>query len=115
MPERVTGASVSEDFLATLGVLPAVGRDFAAGEDRVAIVTSEFCERQLGPPASAIGRVVMLNGGPYTVAGVMRSGFRFPGEIHADVLVPAGLGAMPDFAAKTVGGLRGIGRLRPGV
>jgi len=33
-PERVQGARVTANFLATLGVAPAIGRDFLAEEDR---------------------------------------------------------------------------------
>jgi hypothetical protein len=51
-PERVAGLFVSSNFLPVLGVAPAIGRSFAAGEDRiggprVAVISDRFGARDL--------------------------------------------------------------------
>ncbi|HEX9426425.1 MAG TPA: ABC transporter permease, partial [Candidatus Polarisedimenticolia bacterium] len=52
-PERIQGARVTGNFLATLGVAPAIGRDFLPEEDRpggnrVVILTHGLWQRRFG-------------------------------------------------------------------
>ncbi len=83
-PERLRGARVSADFFATLGVRPALGRDFLPEEDRpgarqVLVLSHRLWERRFGADPRILGRQLRLNGGLYTVVGVMPAGFAFPG------------------------------------
>ncbi len=82
--DYVQGANVSWTMFHTLGVAPAIGRDFHEDEDRVdasarchppaiACGTSRF-----GGRADAIGQEVIVNGVPHTIIGVMPRGFEFP-------------------------------------
>jgi putative ABC transport system permease protein len=59
-----------------LGLPPALGRDFAAGEDRegaapVVILSSSFHRRAFAGAADIVGQVIELDGKPHTVIGVL--------------------------------------------
>ncbi len=121
--ERTPGRKVSANFFATLGIRPALGRDFLpeddkAGANRVAIVTHSFWESRLSADPQIIGKAIRLNGQPYTVAGVLpaRPGssgeFRFLGkaEIYVTLGPDAHSEARWDHSAITV-----VARLKPGV
>src|SRR6266481_1666238 len=79
-PERVSAMRVTANYFAILGVSPALGRAFAAGEDqsgsdRVVILSHRLWERRYGSDPKVIGATVHLNGESRTVIGVMPSGF----------------------------------------
>jgi predicted permease len=92
-PERIVGMFVSSNFLSVLGVAPAIGRAFAAGEDRiggqrVVLLSNSLWQSRFGGDAQVLGRTVELNGEPYTIIGVMPPSFVFPSS-DAEVLLPA--------------------------
>jgi predicted permease len=74
--ERVKGTRVTWEFFQTLGVTPAIGRDFDQAEDhperrRVALLSNELWRRRFGADPDVVGRQVTINQVTYTVAGVM--------------------------------------------
>jgi len=75
-PEQLSGQRVSASFLATLGVLPALGRNFTPEEDlpngpAVCIISGELWQTRFGGRASIVGETITLNGQPWQVVGVM--------------------------------------------
>ena len=79
-PRQLDAARVSANFFQTLGVLPAIGRAFRADEsDRghwsVAILSHALWVDQFHADSAAVGRVVNMDGRPYTIVGVMPDGF----------------------------------------
>ncbi|HEY7184693.1 MAG TPA: ABC transporter permease [Blastocatellia bacterium] len=89
-PERLQGYKVSANFFHWLGVAPALGRAFVAEEDRpgnnrVVVLSHEIWQRRFGGDAGLIGRSINLNGGDYTVIGVMPADFRY---LKTDVWTP---------------------------
>jgi putative ABC transport system permease protein len=93
-PERVGAVRVSRNFLATLGVQPIHGRDFADGDGsagRVILIGHGLWQRRYGGAPEVLGRAISLNGEPATIVGVMPAWFHFPaaGEL------PAGFGYAP--------------------
>jgi predicted permease len=79
-PELVAGARVSANFLAVLGVEPAIGRTFSpseeqSGRDNVAILSSALWHSRFADDPLVLGRIIRLNGNPYTVVGVMPANF----------------------------------------
>ncbi len=82
-PERIDGARVSAALFRTLGVRPAIGRDFSdeeefEGKDTVAILTDGLWRRQFAADPRILGKSVVLNGRTHTVVGILPADFRFP-------------------------------------
>ena len=96
----VTSTAVSGNFFDVLGVRPAVGRllreqDAVAGAEPVAVIAYGFWRREFGGDNAVVGRTLLLNGRPATIAGVAPHGFAFPDD--ADVWRPL------DIAPDTLG------------
>jgi putative ABC transport system permease protein len=86
-PEQVRGTRASANFLDLLGVRPALGRLFSAEEDlpdrgHAVILTDAFWRTHLKSDSHVVGRAVMLDGVPYTVAGVLPKSFGLPGGVN---------------------------------
>jgi hypothetical protein len=117
-PERLLCARVESNFLATLGVRPALGRDFAPEDDTrgaplVALISDELWTRRFGADPGVLGRTLGLDGATVSVIGVLPEGFAIPGG-DADIVQPQRLYPLPpgDRIGAT---LTAFGRLRPGV
>ncbi len=81
MPEQVKGIHVSADFFPVFDATTAIGRVFSPDEDRpggerLAVMSHGLWVRRFGRDPNAVGRVIVLNGEPYTVIGVLRPSFR---------------------------------------
>jgi predicted permease len=69
-------------YLPTLGIRPAIGRNFSAEEDavpggpRVVILSDAFWQRRFNADSSVVGQSLIVDGDPYTVVGVLPPGFR---------------------------------------
>jgi predicted permease len=118
-PERVSGLMVSSEFLSTLGVTPALGRGFVAGEDHVGgnnhvvLLTYPLWESHFGGDARIVGKSVSFDQVPYTVIGVLPSNALLQDD--ALFLVPDVIDA-PGVNWERAGHWRQvIGRLLPGV
>jgi predicted permease len=88
---NVQQARVSAGYFTVLGVLPLVGREFNADEDRaagaaVAILSHALWTRVFNSDPGIVGAAIMLRGEPYTVVGVMPSSFNSGGT--TDVWTP---------------------------
>jgi len=75
-PERLDGQQVSAAYFRSLGILPAMGRDFQSADDvlngpKVVILSHGLWRRRFGADVSIIGREVKLDDSNYTVIGVM--------------------------------------------
>ncbi len=84
----VQGGNVSWTMFHTLGVPPALGRDFHEDEDRVGapkviILGDRLWRDRFGARADALGQQLIVNGVPHTVIGVMPPGFAFPNSAGA--------------------------------
>jgi putative ABC transport system permease protein len=106
---------VSPGLFRTLGVDPAIGRDFTREEGQPdgprAIVLSYRLWRSLfSADQHAIGQAVRMNGHSYVVVGVMSRKFQFVAA--ADVYTPLRLTFNPNNHDQNYGMLA---RLRPGV
>ena len=92
-PKNIFAEQVTPNFFATLGVKPALGRDFVEGEmqsdgPHVAIVTNAFWHTELGGDANIIGRVIRLDSKPATIVGVLPRDFEFAPANSAPLWVP---------------------------
>jgi len=124
-PENLRGRMISAGTLAVLGTAPLIGRAFTPDEDRpgarpVALLSEAFWRRRFGADPGILGRVLTLNGIPYTVVGVLPAGFQFPfqfGPTADDVAVPLGQSATDPTMQDRLfhPGIRVIARLKRGV
>ena len=80
--ERLDAVRATASVFAVLGVLPIEGRWYSSREEssgeRVVVVGRALAERRFGSAAAAIGRVLLIDGEPTTVIGVMPASFAFP-------------------------------------
>jgi putative ABC transport system permease protein len=79
---QVMTGHVTEGFFTRLGVRAALGRVFAAGEDRqggsqVAVISQHFWRTQFGADPNALGRSIRLDGRTYIVTGILPPDFLF--------------------------------------
>jgi predicted permease len=120
-PRRIMVRHVSWNLLATLGVRPALGRDFTPEDDqfgvpRTAVVSHAFWRRELGGTPDAIGRVITLDETAVTVIGVMPRDFTVAREEDAFLPVGTFAGSSPMYSRRgNHFGLAAIARLKPGV
>ncbi|HEX6938135.1 MAG TPA: ABC transporter permease [Longimicrobiales bacterium] len=110
-------AWVSGEFFDVVGIHPAIGRGFAAGEVTgrgapVAVVSHEFWQGALGGVPDISTLTLRLQSGAVSVVGVMPPGFEFPGGADVDVIAPYTVAQNP---ARTAHNWWVIGRLRDGV
>jgi putative ABC transport system permease protein len=94
-PERLIAASVSSEVCPALGISAAVGRTFAADEDRptagrVVMISDRLWRSHFSADPSIVGRTMTLDGRAHTIVGVMPPGMRFPSRL-TDVWLPLGL------------------------
>jgi macrolide transport system ATP-binding/permease protein len=80
--EPVHGERVSAGFFRTLGIRPALGRDFRDGEDAVGaapvvLLSYGVWQRRFGARADIVGQSVNLSGVAHTIIGVLPEDFQF--------------------------------------
>jgi predicted permease len=112
-PRLVVARRVSSGFFQTLGVPILAGREFLASEEtppaRPVILGEPFWRDVLGSRSDAVGQLLLLNGAPYTVIGVVSG--------HDPVLGAADVWLPVQFPSREIRGLRlltVIGRMAPG-
>src|ERR1019366_4806212 len=116
-PLRMRCLRLEANFLDTLGVRLAAGRNFSAEEDRpngprVAIISHALWRSRFAADPAAIGKTLNIDGTPALVVGVLPADFIMPTLTHADILLPEAL----DEARERQGrALRVFARLKPGV
>jgi putative ABC transport system permease protein len=122
-PERFDGQQVSAGYLRTLGVSPALGRDFQAADDalhgpKVVILGDGLWRRRFGGDTTIIGQQVKLDGESYSVIGVMPHTFHNMLAPEAEVWSPLqyDTGNVASVQSREWGHhLRMVARLRAGV
>jgi predicted permease len=124
-PERLEFMVTHPNYFSLLGATPQIGRlfgpqDFALGFAPVAVISDGLWRRSYGADPNVIGRTVRLDNDPYTIVGVLPSGFRHPGPtVSGNVEVFQTAGFSGDPAPPPARGTRfmpaAIGRLKPGL
>lgn len=117
-PKMTFAAQVMPNFFATLGVKPALGRDFSPDEmqpdgPRVVILSDLFWRSQFGADPHMVGRTIRLDNKAVIVIGVLPANFEF-----APRSSPLWVPMHPSGDLLTRRSLRWtnvIGRLAPGV
>jgi predicted permease len=118
-PEQLPGARVTYNIFSVLGVSPAIGRTFAAEEDKpngrkVVILSDGLWKRRFGGERNVIGKDVLINGEKYSVIGVMPPRFEFPMEPAAQLWTPMQVDSTNSCGRDCIT-LRSIAKLKNGV
>jgi predicted permease len=123
--QRLGGVQASASFFPLLGIQPVIGRDFLPEDDKkgaapVVMLSERLWKNTFGSSPEILGKLLTLDGTGYTVIGVVPQYFYFCCESMnfelGDVYVPIGSGnafwlTQRDFHP----GIRGVGRMKPGV
>lgn len=80
---RVPGLRVSTNFFSTLGIQPALGRDFLSeeevrGQHRVILLSDSLWRTRYNADRNIVGREIRVDGEPYTIIGVMPASLSLP-------------------------------------
>jgi putative ABC transport system permease protein len=120
LPEKLHGASCTWNLLPTLGVQPALGRNFTADDDQhsangAALLSWSLWQRRFGGDKAILNQTIHLNGQSYTVIGILPEWFAFP-----DTSIQLWTPVYHDKPATWMGQLGNhvfqvFGRLKPGV
>ncbi|MCC6536918.1 MAG: ABC transporter permease, partial [Bryobacterales bacterium] len=112
--EQIAGAGISPNLLPLLGVSPVLGRNFSSEDARqgrrLVLISHGFWQSRWGGQPGVLGAVLVLNGLPHQVIGVLPEGFQVA-RLAADVWKPH------DVRQETRGREAWfvVGRLRPEV
>jgi predicted permease len=111
------GARVSAGFFRTLGVAPVLGRDFRPDEDRpsvapLVLLSYSAWQKRYGGRKDVLGQMVVLDGTPNTIIGVLPPEFHFAPAEPADFWSTMLAG---NRECRYCHGLYGIARLKDGV
>lgn len=112
---QVDGLRVTAEFFDALAVPPVLGRTIRSGEDvaggpRTAVLSYGFWQQRYGGAPDVLGRLLVVNGSPHEIVGVMPATFTFPGARAAELYIPLQL----DLSALARGrNLVTVARMRP--
>ena len=120
LPEKLNSALFSWDMLRTLGVQPALGRDFTLADDSpgangTVLLSWGLWKRRFGADPGILNQTIFLDAQPYTVIGVMPKWFDFPDsstQLWTPVYQENPEDVMTSFSNHM---FRVVGRLKPGV
>ncbi|MGA8089143.1 MAG: ABC transporter permease [Terracidiphilus sp.] len=120
LPEKVAGAQFSWDLLPTLGVKPALGRNFAESDDSpsangTVLLSWGLWKRRFGGNPAIVNQSIFIDAVPYTVIGVMPAWFDFPRpgtQLWLPVSHERPMKTMTTLSNHT---FSVVGRLKPGI
>jgi putative ABC transport system permease protein len=119
-PENVSGAVCTWNLFSILGVRPALGRDFNAGDDSLSsdgtvMLSWNLWKRRFGGDPRIVNQTIYVNASPRTVIGVMPEWFAFP-DSTSQLWMPV-YRARPKKLMKALDfhQFNVVGRLKPGV
>ena len=120
LSEKLDSAELSWDLLRTLGVQPALGRDYSQADDSPAasatvLVSWGLWKRRFGGDPAILNQKIYLDAQPYTVIGIMPAWFNFPDsstQLWTSVYHDRPEEQMTSFSIHM---LSVAGRLKPGV
>jgi predicted permease len=115
---HLNGMEITSGFFATLGVKLALGRELSALEDRphgapAAVISDRLWRDEFASSPQAVGKSLHLDGADFTVVGVLPANVRF--FTNSDVYTSLAQGVPKIYSDRTIHGIVGIARLRPGV
>jgi putative ABC transport system permease protein len=121
--QEIQALAVSHQFFRVLGVVPRLGRDFSAEDDRdgaapAAVLSDAFWRAQFGANPAIVGRRIRLNEREYAVIGILPADFAL---LPASTVLPDRVDVWLPLAThlpardRSVRFLHVLARLRPDV
>ena len=112
-PQQVQAIFANRELLPTLRVKPLIGRNFSADEDvrggpHVVILSHALWLRRFAGDRRVLGRMLQIEGLPYTVIGVLPADFSL---VQGDVMLPT---ALPPVSHSDGDNYWAVARLKPG-
>ncbi len=82
-PERVVAAAVTPSYFPVLGLTPLLGRSLASdsGGPAEVVISYGYWQRRYGGAASVLGKTITFDAHPYTIVGVVPSGWPGSSEV----------------------------------
>jgi putative ABC transport system permease protein len=77
-PDEVFVSPVSDNLFRLLGVNAALGRTFVASESQAVVLSHQYWRSHFSADPAIVGKLLALDGKPYTVVGVAPADFEFP-------------------------------------
>ena len=120
LPEKLASGEFSWDLLRTLGVQPALGRDFTQSDDSpsangTVLLSWGLWKRRFGGDRGILNQTIYLDAEPYTVIGIMPAWFDFP-DSATQLWTPIYHDWPPELMTSYNKHMfRVVGRLKPGV
>ncbi|HEV2341542.1 MAG TPA: ABC transporter permease [Candidatus Acidoferrales bacterium] len=116
-PEREQAARVTTNYFTTLGVRPILGNGFTAedgvpGHDQEVVLSYGLWQGKFAGDPKIIGKEAHINGGSFTITGVMGKEFDYP--IGANLWMPIAF-TDADKADRSSNYLFAVGLLKPGI
>jgi predicted permease len=90
--ERLHAIRTTDNFFEVTGIPMAMGRPYGRGEADAAVISHGLWERRFGSDPNVAGTKMLLDGRPYTVAGVLPAdhrtvtGFGFSPDLYLPVI-----------------------------
>jgi putative ABC transport system permease protein len=118
IPEQLGVGRATSNLLGLLGVAPVIGRDFTSDDDQpgavpVVLLAAGYWRTHFAADPGVVGKTISLDGEPYKIVGVAPP---LTGMKVVDAWIPMGLVInTPEYNRGNHPGLRGVGRLKPGV
>jgi len=119
LPEKLLGSDCTWNLFSTLGVKPALGRDFTAADDQrsangTVILSWTLWQRRFSGDPAILNKSIHLNGHSYTVIGIAPASFAFP-NAATQLWAPAYYDKPQSWMAAIDNHVfEVVGRLRPG-
>ena len=119
-PKRLSVAYVSGQFFEVFPVRPEAGRlllpdDDVVGRNSQVVISQNLWRKQFGGDPAVAGKKIILEGKPFTIAGVAPREMHFPSD-EVDIWAPISL--LDDTSVPHIRQLRwmnAVARLKPGV
>lgn len=117
---RLTGLSVSANFLDVMGTSVALGRPFAPDEDRpntnrVVILSHGMWQHRFGGDSSIVGRTIRLGDVEHRVVGILPARDESVLRPGSEILRPLGYADTSNSACRDCRHLQAVARLADGV
>jgi predicted permease len=124
--ERITVTYVSPNYFSMLGVPPGIGRVLQPGDPQepganpVIVLGHSYWAKRFNRDPGVVGRAVVVNGKPFTVAGVVPEWFQgVYALVEFDAYMPLSMETSDAYKNMTTKrdehALHVIGRLKPGI